>query len=110
SRNAQSLAKLAQARGIVLLALALANLPIVEYSPREVKQSVTGRGNAAKEQVRYMVQALLGLPAAPRFYDISDALAVALCHAFRRSRILDGGTPRTWAEFVRRFPGRVLNP
>jgi crossover junction endodeoxyribonuclease RuvC len=110
ARNAQSLAKLAQARGVALVALALSDIPVVEYSPRTVKQAVTGRGDATKEQVHYMVRTILRLDAAPRVYDVSDALAVALCHAFRRITPMEYQRPRTWREFVQCVPERVLSP
>ncbi len=109
ARNAQSLAKLAQARGVAVLALACAGLPIAEYAPRQIKQAVVGHGNATKEQVRYMVRVLLGLEETPRLYDATDALAVALCHSFRRLQPATWGTPRTWKEFIERFPERVVS-
>lgn len=110
ARNAQALAKLAQARGVALLACACAGIPIAEYAPRQIKQAVVGRGNATKEQVRFMVRALLALEEAPRLYDASDALAVALCHGFRRAQPAAQDTPRTWKEFIERFPERVVAP
>lgn len=110
ARNAQSLAKLAHARGVALLALALRRIPVVEYSPRQIKQAVTGKGSATKEQVQYMVRALLSIGEEFRSYDVSDALAVALCHGFRRSQPGLERRPRSWKEFVRAFPERVLSP
>ncbi len=80
-RNVRSVLVLAHLRGALLLDLARAGLPLHEYSPREVKKAVTGHGHADKEQVRAMVQRILGIPALPRPLDISDALAVAICHA-----------------------------
>lgn len=80
AKNASSALKLGQCRGIAMLAAARAGLPVYEYSPRTIKQAVTGSGQASKEQIQKMVQILLKLPeaAAP---DASDALAAALCHA-----------------------------
>jgi crossover junction endodeoxyribonuclease RuvC len=78
-RNADSALKLGQARGAAICAGVTCALPISEYSPREVKQAVVGRGGADKQQVQHMVRALLSLPAAPQA-DAADALAVALCH------------------------------
>ncbi|MBN1918252.1 MAG: crossover junction endodeoxyribonuclease RuvC [Verrucomicrobia bacterium] len=80
-RNASSAIKLAQVRGVVLLAVAEAGLPVYEYAPRRVKQAVVGRGSAAKEQVGEMVKVLLGLREVPQPADATDALAVAICHA-----------------------------
>lgn len=81
SRNASSALAVGQARGVGLLAAAQAGLPVFEYTPQQVKQAVTGQGNAAKEQVGYMVKLLLTLTEIPTPDDVADALAVALCHA-----------------------------
>jgi len=83
SRNADSALKLGQARAAAICASFGRDLPVHEYTPREIKQAVVGRGGAPKEQVQHMVRTLLGLrEALPA--DASDALAVALCHAFGR--------------------------
>jgi len=82
SVNVSSLKKLAQVKGVVLLAAADAGIAVVEYSPLEVKSGVVGYGRAEKHQVQQMVQSLLGLSVTPA-EDAADALAVALCHAHR---------------------------
>ncbi len=79
--NIRTALKLAEMRGVVLLAAAQAQIPAHSYSPREVKASVAGFGGASKQQVQQMVRSLLDLPAAPQSTDAADALAVALCHA-----------------------------
>lgn len=79
-KNIQSAFILGQARGVILLALAQADVKIAEYSPREIKKSVVGNGSANKEQVQYMVQKILKLNQQPRKHDASDALAAALCY------------------------------
>jgi crossover junction endodeoxyribonuclease RuvC len=79
--NVRTALKLAEMRGVVLLAAAQAQIPAHSYSPREVKLSVAGSGGASKQQVQLMVQSLLGLSHLPEPVDASDALAVALCHA-----------------------------
>jgi crossover junction endodeoxyribonuclease RuvC len=84
NRNTTTALAVGQARGVVLLAAAQQGLPIHEYTPQEVKQAVTGQGRAGKTQVGYMITALLGLPAVPEPDDVSDALAIALCHLNRR--------------------------
>ncbi len=76
-----------EARAVALLAAAQAGLPVALYKPLEVKQFVTSYGRGSKEQVQLMVQALLGLDAPPSSPDAADALAVALCHALKRSAI-----------------------
>lgn len=73
----------AKALGVVLLAASEAGLPWTEYSPPEVKQSVVGNGNAEKKQVQFMVCKLLSLRETPKPDDVADALAIAICHAFR---------------------------
>jgi len=80
ARNVQSALRLGQARGVVLLALAKAGIPIHEYSALEVKLAVTSYGHAQKPQVQEMVRALLRLPETPQPADAADALAVAICH------------------------------
>jgi crossover junction endodeoxyribonuclease RuvC len=80
ARNVRTALAVGQARGVALVALAEAGLPVHEYSPLEVKQAVTGYGAAEKAQVQEMVRALLGLAEIPRPDDAADALAVALCH------------------------------
>lgn len=82
--NPRSTFQLAQARGVVLAVLAGAGLLVAEYTPAAVKKAVTGNGRASKEQVRTMVGHLLGRPAPETAGDLSDALAVALCHAGSR--------------------------
>lgn len=82
-RNAASALQLGQARGVALLNLARAALPITSYSPREIKQAITGYGAADKSQMQNMIKALLKLPSLPAT-DAADALAIALCHAHTR--------------------------
>ena len=83
SSNANSALKLAQVRGVALLVVAEASLEVAEYSPLEVKMSVTGYGRADKSQVQMMVRSLLRTAEAFESEDVSDALAVAICHANR---------------------------
>jgi crossover junction endodeoxyribonuclease RuvC len=83
NKNARSSLVLGEARGAAILAAALCELPVYEYSPREVKQSVTGHGGADKSQVNFMLGKILGLARPPENNDESDALAVAVCHAFK---------------------------
>ncbi|HOC89838.1 MAG TPA: crossover junction endodeoxyribonuclease RuvC [bacterium] len=83
ARNARSSLLLGQARASAVLAALNSGVPVFSYTPAEVKLAVTGRGNAAKEQVRYMVVQLLGVTFTGESLDVSDALAIALCHALR---------------------------
>jgi crossover junction endodeoxyribonuclease RuvC len=81
-KNVRSALTLGHARGAILLAAALQDLPIAEYSPREIKKAVVGTGDATKEQVGYMVQRHLRLKSPPAPADAADGAAVALCHCF----------------------------
>lgn len=86
SKNARSALIMGQARGVAILAAAKSNIPIGEYSPKEVKSAVVGNGSASKSQVQFMVKKLLRLKDPPEPLDAADALAVALCHAQRIRR------------------------
>lgn len=79
ANNARSSLLLGQARGVALLAAAARGVAVAEYAPSQVKQAVTGRGHATKQQIQHMVRAILGLPEIA-IEDASDALAVAICH------------------------------
>ncbi len=83
-RNVTNAISVGQARGVSLMAIARAGLPVTEYSPQEVKLAVAGDGAAAKPQIQEMVRILLNLPSIPRPDDAADALAVAICHAHSR--------------------------
>ena len=88
SRNARTALAVGHARGVVLMTLAQAGLPVAEYTPLEVKQAVTGYGRADKRQIQEMVRVLIGLPQIPKPDDAADALAIAICH-LHSSRIRD---------------------
>lgn len=79
-KNIQSSITLAHARGVILLACALTNVKVYDYSPREIKKAVTGNGNGSKTQVRTMIQKIIGLKEPITSEDASDALAVAYTH------------------------------
>ncbi len=82
SRNVSTALAVGHARGVVLLAFAQASLPVFEYTPKEVKQALSGYGGATKRQVQEMVKLTLGLAKIPKPDDAADALAVAICHAY----------------------------
>jgi crossover junction endodeoxyribonuclease RuvC len=85
--NVRSALKLGHARGVAVLAAVEAGLPVVEYSPAEIKRAVVGYGRAEKHQVQQMMKLLLGLSAPPSPHDAADALAVALCHVHSMSSV-----------------------
>jgi crossover junction endodeoxyribonuclease RuvC len=113
-KNIQVMLKLGRAQGVAMAAALSRNLPICEYAPRKIKQSITGNGNATKEQVAAMLQTLLKFTETPQFLDATDGLAVAVCHAFQKisvkgSSSLGGGkkTKTGWAAFVKDNTERV---
>jgi len=115
-KNAQSALKIGQARGVSILAAVNHEIPTAEYSPREVKKAVVGNGGASKEQVQAMVKKLLGMTTTPKLFDVTDALAVALCHLNRsgRGRGVSSARKRKssrksdWAAFAAAHPERIL--
>jgi crossover junction endodeoxyribonuclease RuvC len=94
SANARSALLLGHARGVAILAAVEAGLPVVEYTPAEVKRAVVGYGRAEKAQVQQMVTLLLGLDEAPSPHDVSDALAIAVCHLHRLGPLGTGASRR----------------
>ncbi len=80
NKNAKTALAVGHARGVAMLAAASSGMPVFEYTPLQVKQSVAGFGRAEKTQVQFMVKTILALPAAPAPDDVADALAVAICH------------------------------
>ena len=108
SKNAQSALKIGQARGVSILAGVNFEIPVSEYSPREIKKAVTGKGGASKEQVQYMMMALLKIDSKPKYFDSTDALAVAVCHAFKISAPRAGF--KDWKSYIESHPVKVLRP
>lgn len=104
-KNIQSMLKLGRAQGVAMAAALSRQIPIVEYAPKKVKQSVTGNGNASKEQVAYMLSGLLSFDAADKLHDATDALAVAVCHHFQNGRT--SGRTGNWKTFLKENPHRI---
>lgn len=90
--NQKTAIDVAEARGVILLSAAKRNIPIYEYTPLEVKKSITGYGQAVKKQVQEMTKRVLKLSEIPKPDDTADALAMAICHAHRASSALSGIT------------------
>lgn len=105
--NVQSMLKLGRAQGVAMAAALAREIPITEYSPKKVKQSVTGNGNASKEQVAAMLQTLFSLTELPKMLDATDALAVALCHHFHEGRVQTRGRNEGWKSFIEENPSRI---
>ena len=104
-KNVQSMLKLGRAQGVAMSAALYREIPITEYAPKKVKQSVTGNGNASKEQVARMLMQIFKIKELPKLLDASDALAVAVCHHYQN------GTEKirksSWESFVKENPKRV---
>ena len=108
-KNPQSMLKLGRAQAAAMLAALNRQIPVSEYTPKEVKKSVTGNGNASKQQVWYMVCSLLSIPEEKKLmpHDASDAIAVSMCH-IQRNGNETGRTYASWAAFVGKNPDRVV--
>jgi len=109
-KNVQSMLKLGRAQGVAIAAAMRHGLEVTEYSPKKVKQSITGNGNADKEQVMKMLQTLLSFKESPKHYDATDALAVALCHHFQTSSPFNKAVKgiKGWEDFIKKNPGRIV--
>jgi len=115
-KNVQSMLKLGRAQGVAI-AVAISNdIPVAEYSPKKVKQSITGNGNADKEQIWKMLNNIMALKHTLKYYDASDALAVAVCHHFNANGVSTSKTTKkktasksanSWDAFIKKNPGRV---
>ena len=115
-KNVQSMLKLGRAQGVAIAAAMQSGIPVTEYSPKKVKQSITGNGNADKEQVWKMLQHILQLGETElKYMDASDALAVAVCHHYQTSSMVKPGPAKTvkvpkakgWEAFIAKNPTRV---
>lgn len=108
-KNVQSMLKLGRAQGVAIAAAMQAGMPVTEYSPRKIKQSITGNGNADKLQVMKMLQRILNFNEDPSYLDATDALAVAVCHHFQDNVLLGSGTKKLngWKDFLVKNPSRI---
>lgn len=108
-KNIQSMLKLGRAQGVAIAAAMQYGVPVTEYSPRKIKQSITGNGNADKLQVLKMLQRLLSFEENPRYFDATDALAVAVCHHFQGNIPVAGTSKKLngWKDFLVQNPKRI---
>ncbi|MFC3809479.1 crossover junction endodeoxyribonuclease RuvC [Lacihabitans lacunae] len=108
--NVQSMLKLGRAQGVAMAAALSRDINTVEYLPKKVKQSVTGSGNASKEQVAYMLEQMFGQKLERKFLDATDALAVCVCHHMHaRTKALtgSGSSKKGWDAFLSENPDRL---
>jgi crossover junction endodeoxyribonuclease RuvC len=117
-KNVQSMLKLGRAQGVAMAAAMAQGIPTTEYAPRKIKQSITGRGNATKEQVWLMLQHTMKITDDPAFFDATDAVAAALCHHYQSGPTMLVSKPKkagkapksSWEQFVATNPDRIKQP
>lgn len=107
-KNVQSMLKLGRAQGVAMAAGLYREVPITEYSPKKIKQSITGNGNASKEQVAGMLKNLLNLKELPKRLDSTDGLAAAVCHFFNMGNETQTKAFTGWDAFVKANPERKV--
>ncbi|MCW3077581.1 MAG: Holliday junction resolvase [Bacteroidetes bacterium] len=108
-KNVQSMLKLGRAQGVAIAAALSKNIPITEYSPKKIKMSITGNGNASKEQVSAMLQQILGIEKEQEYLDATDALGAALCHYYQNKAAVTGAKAYTgWKAFLTDNPSRKI--
>ena len=105
--NVQSMLKLGRAQGVAIAAALQRELPIFEYAPKKIKMSVTGNGEASKEQIAMLLPKLLKVKISPRSFDETDALAIAYCHLIQSSASIASKKSTDWKDFIKRNPSRV---
>jgi crossover junction endodeoxyribonuclease RuvC len=107
-KNVQSMLKLGRAQGVSMAAILTKDIPVTEYSPRKIKQSITGNGNTSKEQVAEMLQTICKFKDMPKNLDATDGLAVAVCHYYNQNKTESSGKNYSgWASFIKDNPKRV---
>jgi crossover junction endodeoxyribonuclease RuvC len=117
-KNIQSMLKLGRAQGVAIAAAMHFKIPVTEYAPKKVKQSITGNGNADKEMIWKMLERILSIKKQPKYYDATDALGVALCHHYQITglqlpipKVVKGKKAskksNSWDAFITKNPGRV---
>lgn len=106
-KNVQSMLKLGRAQGVAIAAALYRSVPIFEYSPRKIKQAITGSGNASKEQVAAMLDTIFKTKLQPKHLDATDGLAAAVCHFFQKNPTSTGKQFSGWKSFIAENPDRL---
>ena len=106
-KNVQSMLKLGRAQGVAMAAGLSRQIPITEYSPKKIKMSITGNGNATKEQVAKMLQSLSLIKEIPKNLDATDGLAAAVCHFYNQGRPYNSKTYTGWKAFISQNPKKI---
>ena len=110
-KNVQSMLKLGRAQGIAMAVALHREIPVFEYTPRKVKQAVTGNGNASKEQLAAMLSNLLHINSQQQYLDATDALGIALCHYYDSHSLIgasSGSRVHDWAQFLEKNKDRIV--
>ena len=106
-KNVQSMLKLGRAQGVAMAASLYRDVPIFEYAPKKIKMSITGNGNASKEQVAGMLKSILNIKEMPKNLDASDGLAAALCHYYQNKTINSSSNYSNWKSFIKNNPNKI---
>jgi len=110
-KNVQSMLKLGRAQGVCIAAALNKSVPFEEYTPRRIKQAITGKGGASKEQVAKMLQSLLKMEELPKHLDATDGLAAAVCHYYSKGRGEHNKTKASnWKSYINQNPKRNVSP
>lgn len=107
-KNVQSMLKLGRAQGVAIAGALSRNIPVAEYAPKKIKQSITGSGNASKEQVAGMLKSLLNFKETPEFLDATDGLAAAVCHYFQKNTGTAAKPYSGWKAFLADNPDKKV--
>tara|TARA_B100001250_G_scaffold227651_1_gene195386 strand:- start:33 stop:668 length:636 start_codon:yes stop_codon:yes gene_type:complete len=107
-KNVQSMLKLGRAQGVAIASCLNYNIPYEEYTPRRIKQSITGNGNASKEQVAAMLQSLFSIKEMPKYLDATDGLGVAVCHHFSKG-VGENNKSKSkgWGAYLKQNPDKI---
>tara|TARA_B100001287_G_C22672178_1_gene525822 strand:+ start:1966 stop:2520 length:555 start_codon:yes stop_codon:yes gene_type:complete len=106
-KNVQSMLKLGRAQGVAMAAGLIRETPIFEYSPKKIKMSITGNGNASKEQVAKMLQNIFNFKKIPKNLDSTDGLAVAVCHYYNLNSLNNKSNYKDWSTFLKKNPDKI---
>jgi crossover junction endodeoxyribonuclease RuvC len=107
-KNVQSMLKLGRAQGVAMIAGLSREIPITEYSPKKIKMSITGNGNASKEQVAKMLQTLLKIETLPKNLDATDGLAAAVCHFYNEGKFAGNKKYSSWSSYVSKNKDKLV--
>lgn len=107
-KNVQSMLKLGRAQGAAISAALQRDMPIFEYAPKKIKMSITGQGDASKEQVASILQGMLAISELPKNLDATDGLAAAICHFYQKDHPGEGNSYNSWKDFIAKNPKRIV--